>query len=297
MRPRPIRPTYLAYATSGDRFVTLLLDPVSAELLGEVPEQSLHPHASGPALRSAGRPQRSSRQWRGRACSARDVRDRSRDLVARGQVTGRASLTVDFSRQWRRVNWDLHSAVGFWAVTLDRDVGRHWRLFHIPRRRFGWPSIASLRSRVSPHCSRSQHSGGRRALHGVRSSTRLSIECRGQAPGARVVLPSSNTSPFLVMFSRCPSRRRPTPQLTSVYLDQYTGEAVVVPPPARPSAGEHRDGVAHAAARRQLRRQRHQSGVVAVWNGTAGALRHRLHHVVDARRACALASWVTAGKP
>jgi uncharacterized iron-regulated membrane protein len=28
------------------------------------------------------------------------------------------SLTVDFSRQWKRINWDLHSAAGFWTLAL-----------------------------------------------------------------------------------------------------------------------------------------------------------------------------------
>jgi uncharacterized iron-regulated membrane protein len=28
------------------------------------------------------------------------------------------SVTVDFSRRWKRVNWDLHSATGFWTVSL-----------------------------------------------------------------------------------------------------------------------------------------------------------------------------------
>ena len=38
--PTTARPTYLAYAGSGDRFRTLLLDPVSAELLGELSDRS-----------------------------------------------------------------------------------------------------------------------------------------------------------------------------------------------------------------------------------------------------------------
>ena len=37
--PTTARPTYLAYAGTGDRFRTLLLDPVSAELLGELSDR------------------------------------------------------------------------------------------------------------------------------------------------------------------------------------------------------------------------------------------------------------------
>lgn len=30
----------------------------------------------------------------------------------------RRSLVVDFTRNWRRINWDLHSAIGFWTSAL-----------------------------------------------------------------------------------------------------------------------------------------------------------------------------------
>ena len=38
--PTTSRPTYLAYALRGDRLMTLLLDPVSAEMLGELSDRS-----------------------------------------------------------------------------------------------------------------------------------------------------------------------------------------------------------------------------------------------------------------
>ena len=38
--PTTARPTYLAYTSSGDRFRTLLLDPVAATMLGELPDTS-----------------------------------------------------------------------------------------------------------------------------------------------------------------------------------------------------------------------------------------------------------------
>src|SRR5687767_364573 len=39
--PTTARPTYLAYVTRGAAFVTVLIDPVSGEILGELPERSL----------------------------------------------------------------------------------------------------------------------------------------------------------------------------------------------------------------------------------------------------------------
>jgi uncharacterized iron-regulated membrane protein len=232
--PTTTRPTYLAYAASGDRFATLLLDPVSGELLGEVPEQSF----------------------------VRTLQDLHFDLLggSRGRVVngvgaivllgmcltglviwwpGRSnwtrSLMVDFSRQWRRVNWDLHSAVGFWTVALIAMWAASGAYFVFPAPfRLAIHRISPLTGGAAPQ-SKPARAGA------VRPSWRTLVdEARRQVPGqhvARIVLPSSETSPFLVMFSRV----QPTPgnpDLTSVYLDQYTGEAVTVPPPARRSAGD-----------------------------------------------------------
>jgi uncharacterized iron-regulated membrane protein len=115
--PTAVRPTYLAYASQGARFRTLLLDPVSGELLGELHETS----------------------W------VRALQDLHFDLLAgrRGRILngvgglllltmsvtgiviwwpGRMawwpSVRVDFRRSWRRINWELHNAVGFWAAAF-----------------------------------------------------------------------------------------------------------------------------------------------------------------------------------
>ena len=39
--PTTARPTYLAYVTSGDQFRTVLVDPLSGDILGELPEHSV----------------------------------------------------------------------------------------------------------------------------------------------------------------------------------------------------------------------------------------------------------------
>jgi len=232
--PTTIRPTYLAYAARGDRFVTLLLDPVSAELLGEVPEHSLVRTIQDLHFDLLG-------GSRGRLVNGVGA------LVLLGMcVTGvviwwpgtgnwTRSLRVDFTRQWRRVNWDLHSAIGFWTVALIAMWAATGAYFVFPT-----PFRLAV-NRISP-LTRVPTPQSKPALAGAsRLSWRALVdEAQHRAPGqyiARVVLPSSNTSPFLVMFSR--SRPTPgNPELTSVYVDQYTGEAVTVPPPARPSAGD-----------------------------------------------------------
>ncbi len=233
--PTTSRPTYLAYASSGDRFLTLLLDPVSAELLGELPEQSF----------------------------IRTLQDLHFDLLA-GQtgriVNGLGALflsamcltglviwwpggnkwtrgfTVDFRRQWKRVNWDLHSAVGIWTVTFVA----MWAVTGVY---FVFPApFRSAVNRLSPLTqARAPQSDPSRATTSGRPTWReLVDEARRRVPGqhvARVVVPSSASSAFLVMFSQT----QPTPlraDLTAVYLDQYTGEALTVPPGTPQSPGD-----------------------------------------------------------
>ena len=232
--PTTTRPTYLAYAASNGRFATLLLDPVSAELLGEIPEQSL----------------------------VRTLQDLHFDLL--GGRTGRLvngvgaivllgmcltglviwwpgrsqwtrSLRVDFRRQWKRVNWDLHSAVGIWTVALIAMWAATGAYIVFPRPiGLAINRISPLTPAATPQAKPAQAAGSRRSWQALVDEARRRVP---EQHVARVVLPATETSPFLVMFSRV----QPTPgnpELTSVYLDPYTDEAVTVPPPARRSTGD-----------------------------------------------------------
>lgn len=233
--PTSSRPTYLAYAGSGDRFLTLLLDPVSAEMLGELPDDSF----------------------------VRTIQDLHFDLLAGrtgrvvngigalvllvmcltgfvvwwpGRSNWRRGFTVDVRRQWKRVNWDLHSAVGIWTVALVA----MWAITGVY---FAFPAaFRQAVNRISPIAVVRPPQSNPSAVPSVRPTWRSLVDgARRQAPGqhvARVVLPSSETSAFLVMFSRV----QPTPvgsaDLTSVYLDQYTGAALTQPPATRRTFGD-----------------------------------------------------------
>ncbi len=234
--PTTSRPTYLAYANTGDRFLTLLLDPVSAELLGEIPERSF----------------------------VRTLQDLHFDLLGgrRGRIVngigalfllamcvtglviwwpGRGSwkrgFTVDFRRQWKRVNWDVHSAIGIWTVAFIAMWAVTGVYFAFPTPfRLAVNRISSITQGLVPESDPSR----------ARASTRptwrdLIDQARQRVPGqhvARVVLPFSDTSAFLVMFSRVEPTPTGTPDLTSVYLDQYTGAVLATPPTRRRTIGD-----------------------------------------------------------
>jgi uncharacterized iron-regulated membrane protein len=234
--PTTSRPTYLAYAGSGERFLTLLLDPVSAELLGELPEQSV----------------------------VRTVQDLHFDLLAgrTGRIVnglgalfllamclsglviwwpGRSNwtrgLTVGFRRQWKRVNWDLHSAVGIWTVALIS-------MWPVTGVYFAFPTaFRSTVNRISPiTAARAPQSAPSRSSKSTPLSWRALVdEARRHVPGqhiARVVVPASETSAFLVMFSRVQPTPTGSAELTSVYLDQYTGVALTAPTTTQRTIGD-----------------------------------------------------------
>lgn len=232
--PTTTRPTYLAYASRGDRFITLLLDPVSAEVLGEVPEESfirtlqdvhfdLLGGSRGRVVNGAG------------AVALLGMCLTGLVIWWPGRSNWTRSLMVDFGRQWRRVNWDLHSAIGIWTVALIAMWAATGAYFVFPT------PIRLAVNRISPLTQVATPQSKPVSAAAPQMSWRALIdEALRQVPGqhvARVVLPSTATSPFLVMFSRV----QPTPgnpELTPVYLDQYTGDAVATPPPVRRSAGD-----------------------------------------------------------
>jgi uncharacterized iron-regulated membrane protein len=233
--PTTVRPTALAYVVRGDQFLTILVDPTTGTLLGELPDRSM----------------------------VRTIQDLHFDLLAGrtgrivngagagllllmcltglviwwpGVATWRRGFTVDLRRSWKRVAWELHSAIGIWTVTLIS----MWALTGVY---FAFPSpfrnavnaLSPLTVAVTP---RSDPTG---AASAARPTWReLIARAQQRSPDQyvqRVVTPSSETGAFLVMFST----ERPGPvqeHLTSVYLDQYTGEVLNESPRAARSAGD-----------------------------------------------------------
>lgn len=221
--PTTTRPTYLAYVSKGKQFATVLIDPVTARVLGELPERSI--------IRTlqelhfdllAGR--------RGRTLNgigACMLLAMSITGVAlwwpRGGTWGHA-FAVDLRGSPRRAIRDLHAAVGIWSVLLIVI----WSMTGIY---FAFPAaFRAMVNRVSTvSVNRAPQSGPPRDNPPSWRALIDKARALSAAPRvARIVMPAGNRSAWLVMFSPV----APTPagtDLTEIYLDRYTGELLKQP--------------------------------------------------------------------
>ena len=234
--PTTVRPTHLAYVIEDGRFRTVLIDPVTARVLGELPDRSV----------------------------VRTLQDLHFDLLAGptgrvvngvgalcllllcisglfiwwpGRAGWRRGFTVDWRRPWKRVTWELHGAVGIWTLVLTAGWAVTGACFAFPDEFRAAVNRISPLTAVTPPQS---HTDG--AACESRPSWREMIDlARPAEPDAfvaRVVLPATDDAPFRVLFTD----RRPTPlgtsHLRTVYLDQYTGERLAAPARAAPTAGD-----------------------------------------------------------
>ena len=123
--PTTVRPTHLAYVTEGGRFHTVLIDPVTAEVLGELPELLRGAHTAGPALRPPRRPPPAASSTASAALCLLLLCLTGVFVWWPERGGWRRALSVDWRRPWRRVTWELHGAVGVWTLVLTAGWGRH----------------------------------------------------------------------------------------------------------------------------------------------------------------------------
>jgi len=217
------RPTYLAYVTRGSDFLTILIDPVSAEVLGVLPDRTII---------------RSIQDLHFNLLLGRNGRFVNGLGAICALVMCATGLWIWWTsrRNWRRVNWELHRTAGVWSVLFIA-------MWSITGLSLGFPrEFRSAISWVSPisggRAPQSRHAD--HAAGASRPSWQAQIEtARGAMPGrpvARVVLPFDDRAAFLVMFATA----SPTPAgaaLTPVYLDQFTGQVLEESPTPR-TAGD-----------------------------------------------------------
>ena len=232
--PSRLRPVYLAYLRRGNDFPAVLVDPSSGRVLGEVPQ-----HGAIRTLQElhfdllAGR---KGRIANGIGAVLLLILSLTGVVIWwPGVANWRRSLKVRWTRNVRRVSWDLHSATGFWTVVLIAMWAVTGIYFAFPaqfRETVNWLSPLTV---VVPPASAPLASSVPRP-----SWRELVARAQQARPGehvARMVPPADAKAAFVVMFSK----EMPLPggraDLTAVYLDQYTG-AVLKSPDVRRSAGD-----------------------------------------------------------
>jgi uncharacterized iron-regulated membrane protein len=217
--PTTARPTYLAYVTTPGQFATVLIDPVSAEVLGELPENSIVRALQDLHYDLMGGP--TGRTLNGLGAAAVVVMCMTGAVIWwPGRKNWRRALTVDPTRRGQRLLWEVHRAAGIWSVVLIL----MWATTGLY---FAFPSAArSLVTAVSPLTpNRAPASGAPVAGATPPSWAEMIAIARREHPGghvARVVLPFGERGAFLVMFADV----SPTPafaQLDSIYLDRFSG--------------------------------------------------------------------------
>lgn len=230
--PTTSRPTFLAYATQGRSFTTILADPATGRVLGELPDagpvhtlQDLHFDLLG-----------------GR--TGRIINGLGALCLLTMSVTGaviwwpgirRLRSALGFGA-WRRVTWDLHNAIGIWTLVFIA-------MWAITGAAFVFPSAyrSIVRAFSTLTIVRAPASDPSHASTTKPSWHELIDRARARIPDqhvARIVVPASDSDAFLVMFSSV----APTPagggSLTSVYLDQFSGAILTDAQRSRRTTGD-----------------------------------------------------------
>lgn len=219
--PTTSRPTYLAYATQDAAFVTILADPATGGVLGELPDsgairalQDLHFNLRG------GR--------RGRTINGIGAM-----ALLTMCVTGMV-IWWPKRRYWRLVIRDLHGASGILTVVF-------LAMWAVTGAAFAFPStLRSLVASFSPlTVARPPSSSSQQDREALPWNDLIARARRAQPDQhvARVVIPSRERDPFLVMFSPSVTRAAGA-TLTSIYFDQYSGEVLPESTGAHRTAGD-----------------------------------------------------------
>ncbi len=231
--PTDRRPSYLAYVTHGQDFLTVLLDPVDGRVLGTLPERSFISTLQKLHFDLLGG---------GRGRIVNGVGALLLLLLAltgaviwwQGVARWPRGLKVNASQSALRVNWELHSATGFWALLFLLMWAMTGLDLAFPQAFRASVNVLSPLSAPRQPASQPPQAGAQPLSRDV-----LIARAQAQVPDqalARVVIPSTPTASFQALFAQgSPTRVGET--LRTVYLDQYSG-ATLVPPSTTRSTGD-----------------------------------------------------------
>ena len=215
------RDSYLAYLTQDGKLLTVFSHPVTGEILGELPQtswiaqlQSLHfDLLAGPTGRTVN----------GIAALALVLMFTTGLAVWwPGLLRWRRSLWVDFRSGWKRANWDMHGATGFWLFGL-------LMLWAVTGVEFAFPDqFRAAVNAVSPlTVIPTPSSVPQSEVLAAAGTSAIAARSRQLVPGAilaRIVLPFGDAAPLQVIMARERHGDFDTSDEVHLYFDQYTGE-------------------------------------------------------------------------
>jgi uncharacterized iron-regulated membrane protein len=143
-----------------------------------------------------------------------------------GVASWRRSLAVDFTRNWKRINWDLHSATGFWAsglVVMWAATGAYFAFpaqFRAVVNALSTFSVAETAVASAPRVAATSARGPDLAAS-IAASIATAREAVPGAKIARVSFPQSDNASVEVVMAPGGVRRSNEIGYVSLYFDQH----------------------------------------------------------------------------
>ena len=222
--PTARRGTYLSYLIKGNKFVSVFSDPLTGDVIGELPKTSWITKLQDIHFDLLGGQRGRTVNGIGAFCL---IAVFASGLVIWWPGIGRwmRALVVDFRKPWPRINWELHGAVGVWLLAL-------LMLWAVTGVEFAFPrQFRRAVNAVTPlTVSRAPESTVRPGPSlGVDDLPRLIAEAQGLVPGAkmgRIVMPSTRTAPLLLLMAYHDHGDFDTSDEVNLFFDQYSGRLI-----------------------------------------------------------------------
>jgi len=234
--PAGKRDTFMVYVNRSGDYRTLYADPGTGDVLGEVPEdtvitlaQDLHFNlvagSTGRLLNGIG----------GFALALVGVTGLL--IWWPGVKAWTRGLRVDFHKNWRRITWELHGAVGFWSVSLILMWGITGAYFTFPQQfRASVNAVSPTTTFVPPMSSRP---GGNAST--PPDIDALAAEAVKASPGRDLWLvsfPPTDDGALQIVTAAIGRDRWATRAHREFYFDRFNGDLLAQRDPVHRSAGD-----------------------------------------------------------
>ncbi len=136
------------------------------------------------------------------------------------------ALTVDFRRKWKRINWDLHSATGFWTIFFSL-------MWATTGMYFTWPQLFTVPiSKISPIVTASYPGQAMRKISQRPQTPEAPLDVLAVLRKAETISPDGYLEGYFYGFGKKPiftvymarGRMGDYANTDFIYFDQHTGE-------------------------------------------------------------------------